>query len=179
MRHLLITPKPLSALVTLVLVCIALLWSGAPNAMLFFGKKASYHLSPEINGVITLHGKPVSHVEVTRTLDSNQFKQPYVDTAITDSQGKFSFPEKEIEDKKPSEMTTVVRSQNLEVEYSGKKYLLWFMSIPTIRPVDVVKEKLHFLECDLDNAEEYFDFHDAQFSAMPFTAVSICRWKDN
>lgn len=144
--------------------------------MFNFLKKEVVYLSPAVHGQITNNGEPVADATVTRTLSYNQIKKPIEDRTTTAADGSFSFPEKVIEAKQGSSMATKVRRQEIDVSYQGTHYLLWFMNIHTIRPVGVVAEKLSQLNGDLTNEEQQYDFHDDEFSAMPFSAISICKW---
>ena len=69
--------------------------------MFGFLKKDIFLLSPSVNGQLFDNGKPLINVTVFRSMT---YGQEYLDRAVTDSQGYFSFPERKINTSKPNRM---------------------------------------------------------------------------
>lgn len=160
----------------LSVVGLFLLSSEASAGMFGFGKKTEVHLSPEVKGVVTLNGTPAEGAQVVRTLD---YDQEYREEQITDKNGHFTFPEKNIRSNRPNRMLDETRvRQIVTVTYEGTKYLLWYATPGTIYRRTAIAKKLSFMRCELTNPEMEHGFENVEKPQFPHSTFSICRWND-
>jgi len=66
--------------------------------MFGFLKRYDVHLSPEVHGQVKLDGKPMANLEVYRELT---YRDDFIDKTVTDFEGRFYFPEKNIRSRIP------------------------------------------------------------------------------
>jgi len=83
-------------------------------------------LFSEVNGVVTLQGKPVAGAKIVRTAKIND--TPYTDSTVTDKSGKFYF-----EARFTSSINKIVPvepriPQKLVIEHDGQEHTAWEMS---------------------------------------------------
>lgn len=160
----------------LSVVGLFFLSSEVSAGMFGFGKKTEVHLSPEVKGVVTFNGTPVEGAQVVRTLD---YDQEYRDEQVTDKNGYFTLPEKNIRSNRPNKMLDETRvRQIVTVNYEGMKYLLWYATPGTIHRRTAIAKKLSFLQCELTNSEMEHGFENVEKPEFPHSAFSICRWND-
>lgn len=134
------------------------------GGLLMFGKKKVY-LSPEIHGTLLNHGKPVPAIEITRLL---AYEEDYIDTAITDSNGKFYFPEKVIESSRPNNpfnetrivQAITIEDHTFEGHDNGDYIFLWGHQRGRITRVDITDERLSRIVFDLSFTKTGYDFID-------------------
>jgi len=139
-------------------------------------KKYDVHLSPIARGSISHNGKPLANQAVTRALTYGDDDEK-IETVITDNDGNFHFPEKNIRSSRPGSMfdESTVR-QIILVEKNNEKYLLWYTNTFGIKPAQAISEKLLALNCDLNNSEETFEFPSTEHPKFKHFTYSICRW---
>lgn len=142
---------------TLALVsCLCLLILVTPvyaGSLLMFGKKKIF-LSPEIHGTLLNHGKPVPATEITRLL---AYEDDHIDTAVTDANGKFYFPEVTIQSSLPNnpfDETRVIQAITIEDHNSegpdSENYVfLWGHHREIITSIPIVDERLSKIVFDL------------------------------
>lgn len=136
-------------------------------------KKYDVHLSPEVQGKITLNGKPLSGIKVFRELD---YDKSYNDEAITNEQGQFYFPEKNIKSRLPgNKLDQSTIRQVISLDYQSKTYVLWYTSTPSIEPHATFKNLLKALNCDLTSPEEKYRLPNIEYPDFPHGVVSICQ----
>ena len=136
-------------------------------------KKYDVHLSPEVHGSVSNNGIPIENIEVYRTLD---YDKEYVDRVRTDSNGRFSFPEKVIKSRRPGKLFDETRiRQVVGLTYEGEKYLLWYLT-GEAGPSQAITERLGTLNCDLTTPEMEFAFSNYEHPNFSHAAFSICRW---
>ena len=138
-------------------------------------KKYDVHLSPAVQGRVLLDGKPLANAVVSREL---QFDKEYVDKTSTDSDGYFSFPEKNIRSRKPGSLEEMRTRQVVVVHYQQENYLLWYLTTSSIAPQQAVVQRLASLNCDLTNDEQEHVFPNIEKPDFPHSTFSICRWAD-
>lgn len=162
--------------VALALTPIALTSSQVMADMFGLFKRYDVHLSPEVQGRITLDGKPMSGLKVYRELF---YEKRHVDTATTGSDGSFSFPEKEIKSSAPGKLFGETHvTQVITVDHQDETYLLWRTSTSRIKPSAEITKKLESLNCDLKTPEELHHFPMAEHPSFTHDVSSICRWTD-
>ena len=165
-----------------------LLWLASFSFLLFFVfsqqvmadmfswfKKYDVHLSPAVHGRVLLDGKPLANAVVSREL---QYDKEYVDKTTTDSEGNFSFPEKNIRSRKPGSLAEMRTRQVVVVQHKQKNYLLWYLTTSSIAPQQAVVQRLASLNCELTNDEQEHVFPNIEKPDFPHSTFSICRWAD-
>ena len=148
----------------------------AVTSMFGILKVYDVHLSPEVRGRITHDGKPMAGLEVFRELTYGSDKS-IIESMLTDDEGRFSFPEKNIRSRKPGNMlaTTPIR-QIVDLEYKGERKILWYTTDFDIIPIHGKSQRLEHLNCDLSNSEEVHKFESLELSDHTYMVSSICRW---
>ena len=137
-------------------------------------KQYDVYLSPEVHGAISKHGVPLRNVEVYRNLD---YDKAYRDTAQTDLNGQFSFPEKIIKSSRPGKLFDETRiRQVIGLVHEDEKYLLWYLT-DDIGQKGAIAEHLRAMKCDLTTPEMEFAFDNHEHPGFPHAAFSICRWE--
>lgn len=145
--------------------------------MFDFFKRYDVHLSPEVRGRVTLEGKPLSGLEVYRTLD---YGKEYVHTVETDSDGQFGFPEMNIKSNRPGRLFDETRvRQVIGLFYEGENYLLWYTVPGGITPRKTLSAKLRTLNCELTVPEMEHVFQNHEHPSFPHGVFSICRWDND
>lgn len=136
------------------------------------------NLFSEMQGVITLSGKPVTGARITRTAIPDNDKK-YSDSTISDSEGRFHF------DKMETHMFMKVLpgqssvAQKVIIEHEGKQYIAWEAAAAgdndkgELNEMDVIgtdKEIAIDLKCDL--------MSEKTDKAGAYTTVisGICSW---
>ena len=141
-------------------------------------KKYDVHLCPEVKGRILDHGKPVEGLIVKRWL-------VYVDeieredSVITDENGEFYFPEKNIKSKLPGRaFVESFTEQVIYVEHQQENVPLWDATILGRFPDSAFSKKLKQLNCDLKDPSVEFSFEHPTGGRRHY-ARSICRWNED
>lgn len=165
----------LSAIV--ILLQTFLLSTEATAGMFGFLTRYDVQLSPEVKGRVTLDGKPLSDVEIYRTLT---YGEERLDRTRTDSDGAFRFPERNIKSRRPGRLFDETRvRQVVGLIYEDKNYLLWYTVPGGIKPSRSLSEKLGTLSCDLSSPEKEQVFDNYENPSFPHGVSSICRWDNS
>lgn len=166
----------MSRFLVIVIVGLFVLNSEVSAGMFGFGKKTEVHLSPEVRGIVTLHGELVEGAQVVRTLD---YDREYREEMTTGKDGRFHFPEKNIRSDRPDKMLDETRvRQIITVNYQGQKYLLWYATPGTIYWRTGIANKLSSMRCELTSPEIEHGFENIEKPQFPHSTFSICRWDD-
>lgn len=153
-----------------------LLSTQAATTMFGLFKKYDVHLSPEVHGVITNNGTPVVGLKVFRGLTYGDDKE-LIDETLTDDEGRFSFPEKNIRSRKPGSMFDESRiRQVVFTKKENKDFMLWYTQAIGINPNKALTERLEKLHCELTDSEEQFEFDSVEYPQAGYLVHSICRW---
>lgn len=166
-------------LATVAILVFSLLFTPFTQAfsdMLGIFNRSTVHLSPEVHGNITLEGRPVAALKVSRSLfyGDDAEKTEY---ATTNDDGDFSFPEVNIQSGKPDSMFDESRiKQIIELVYKGEKYLLWYTAPLGTKPNQALSERLSKLNCDLSDGEQDIEFKSVEYPQAQHLIYSICRW---
>ena len=81
-------------------------------------------LFSEVNGVVTLEGKPVKGAEISRTAEFND--KFYTDKTVTNADGHFHIDAMTTHSiNKTLAIVEAVISQELKITYEGKEYIGW------------------------------------------------------
>lgn len=136
-------------------------------------KRYDVHLCPEVHGVITHNGEPLSGITVYRELD---YDKSYTDSVVTDAKGRFYFTEKNIRSRLPGNMLdqSTVR-QVLSIEYQQKNYVLWYSSTPSLKPHSSFRHALAGLQCEVTDPEQRYVLKNEEYPQLPLGVVGICK----
>jgi len=171
--------RPRFILLSLISCLLAFPLIGQGINMFGWFKKQEVFLSSAVNGVVTKNGEAIANIEVTRSLMYIDAKD-HVDIAITDSNGKFTFPAKSIRSSIPSKPFSEDRvSQHITIKYEETLIPLWIATHVGIEEIPEYTKKLAFLNCELSNKRVDFQFENANPNNVVHTASSICRWDDD
>jgi len=164
----------LAGVLALLFVQTAFLSDQAMAGMFGFLKRYDVHLCPEVRGRITLKGQPLSELTVTRAIT---YGKVYEDSAVTDANGDFHFPEKDIRSNIPGRLFDETRKrQVVYVDHDDQRYLLWHTVTDSIKPEKTASEKLKHLSCDLTSEEKLQHFPVHEDPSFTHNVHSICRW---
>ena len=134
-------------------------------------KKYDVHLSPAVHGSITFAGSPLTNVKVMRELT---YDKEYLDFAITDNQGNFSFDEKNIRSRRPGSAFDTAKRQVLYVDYNNQRYVLWYFSTLNASAAKTLTEKMQHLRCELTQPEKTYELPNQEFPEHPHGVTGIC-----
>jgi len=139
-------------------------------------KKYDVHLSPAVQGTVTVDGKPVQNIKVFRELD---YDKAYNEAATTDEQGHFYFAEKNIKSRQPANKLDQSKiRQVISLDYQGKTFVLWYLNTSSIEPQQAIVQRLAALNCELSDKELEHAFLNIENPDFPHSTFSICRWPD-
>lgn len=140
------------------------------------GEKTEVHLSPGVNGIVTMEGVAVEGARVYRTLD---YDREYFQETETDASGAFHFPERIIMSGRPGRLFDETRvRQVIGVIYNDEKYLLWYHTPGGLSERSAVSQRLNAMRCELTTPEKELLFLNIEKPGFPHAAFSICRWDD-
>ncbi|MDP2716621.1 DUF6795 domain-containing protein [Rheinheimera sp.] len=163
------------------LVCLSvisvLLYSLEVRANMFsWFNKYDVHLSPAVQGTVTVDGKPLAGIKVFRELD---YDNAYNEEATTDEQGQFYFAEKNIKSRQPANKLDQSKiRQVISLVYHGKTFVLWYLNTSSIEPQQAIVQRLAALNCELSDEELEHTFPNIEKPDFPHSTFSICRWPD-
>ncbi len=149
-------------------------------------KTVNVEVFPAVNGQITHNGKPLKQAKLKRAyIYADVMKKEAYDYAITDNEGRFSFPELTIESNHPSKpLATNTIAQAIVIDQDGyREYedvYIWQAYSRGIKHIWYYQEMLGELNCELTDAEEAIEVYDTEFpeGAVYYTIYSICRWPE-
>ncbi|WP_290616676.1 MULTISPECIES: carboxypeptidase-like regulatory domain-containing protein [unclassified Arsukibacterium] len=168
--------KQASSLAIWVILLTLLVFSQQVFADMFdWLKKHDVQLSPAVQGKVLLNGAPVTGATVSREL---HYDKEYVDTAISDDSGNFSFPEKSIRSRKPGTLQELRTRQVIVIHYQQDTYLLWYLTTSSLTPQQAIVQRLAALNCDLSDTEQEQVFPNIENPDFPHSTFSICRWEN-
>ncbi len=166
--------KPLPLLFAVLSLLVLMFFSQRVMADMFsWLKKYDVHLSPAVQGTINLDGKPLDGAEILRELT---YDNDFIDKTVTDADGSFTFPPKDIRSRKPGGLAEMRTRQVISVRYNDKQYLLWYLTTSSITPQQAIVQRLSTLNCDLNTEEQEQVFANIEKPDFPHSTFSICRW---
>ena len=176
--HVRLTAHPGAFGAALLFLVLWLPMDEAFSGMFWFMKKHEIHLSPEVQGQLLKYGEPVEGAPIFRELfyDGDHWE----DQAITDSSGRFHFPEKIIRSSAPGRPLAEPRNvQVITVDWEDETYLLWHVAVDAIGPSATLERLLQNLNCDLTTPEVTHHFPNTEHPDFTHDIGSICRWPDS
>jgi len=123
-------------------------------------------LFSQMNGVITLDGKPVTNAKLVRTV---KLSKPDSDETHTDAQGNFEFPAKftrSIGKHLPQEFAS---NQDITVHHNGKQYKMWSAVKRTPDENSESRGKPLVVACELNSEETLIKVNNSPI-------FSLCTW---
>lgn len=164
--------KPLLLLASALSFLVIIVFSQQVMADMFsWFKKYDVHLSPAVQGRVSFNGNPVANVKVFRELT---YDKEYLDHALTDSQGDFSFDEKNIRSRRPGSGFDTSKRQVLYVDYNNQRYVLWYYSTLNASAAQTLTEKMQQLRCELTQPEKTYELPNQEFPEHPHGVTGIC-----
>ena len=143
--------------------------------MLDVDKKSDVHLCPEVLGQLVIGGQPIVNQEVSRELAYGS--EMFIDTAITDGNGYFIFPEMNIAAQKTSMLLEGEKIQQaIVITHKEQRYTLWHTQPVGLKSNRALSEKLNQLYCDLTTSEKESEFQSYEHPQGDYLVQSICRW---
>lgn len=139
-------------------------------------KKDDLLLSTTVKGQLSEEGNVLSGITVYRELT---YGKEYKDTAITDENGYFSFPEKIIQTNKPSNMldNDSIR-QSIYINVQNEQIFLWAVRLYTTTPSDsALSRNLINLTCDINSQAKTRDISSEEDSTELLAIHGICDIK--
>ncbi len=164
--------KPMLFLVAALSFLVFIIFSQQVMADMFsWFKKYDVHLSPAVQGTITFHGSPVANVKVFRELT---YDKEYLDHAITNHDGFFTFDEKNIRSRRPGSAFDTSKRQVLYVDYNEQRYLLWYFTTLNASAAKTLTEKMQQLRCELTQPETTYELPNHEYPDHPHGVTGIC-----
>ncbi|QLE86644.1 hypothetical protein FLM48_17135 [Shewanella sp. Scap07] len=138
-------------------------------------KKYTVELCPEVKGQLTINGLPVKNQVVERSLTYGD--EEYTDSAITDSNGHFSFNNKQLQSHFPGNILhePIVR-QAIYVDYKDDNYLLWHAYQDGTEPAVEFEQMLERIVAELTTPEKEFRIPSQTIDGKSYKIYSICNW---
>ncbi len=124
-----------------------------------------------ISGTVTLHGKPLSHVTITRSANYWN-KDNHTDSTMTDANGHFHFAAMMVNSRHISRSMNPVIFEKLLIQTQGKEYVGWQTTRGDIQPnIELGRNKpIPELHCELSNKSSIKDVE----AGHPVSGV--CSW---
>ena len=124
-----------------------------------------------VSGTVTLHGKPLSHIKITR--NANYWnKDNHTDEAMTDADGRFHFEPMMTNSRHIKRSMNPIIFEKLILHHDGKDYVGWDTTRYDIQPNIELDENtpIPVLRCELSNEST---IKDVKYG----TVNGICTWK--
>lgn len=154
--------------VPFLIVLIAVPATGVYAGMFSFLKKYDVLLFPAVEGSLNYQGKPLAGVEIIREAT----------TVLTDSNGRFSFPEWLARSSTPGKpLVEAPLRQVIAARYEGEYFVLWQYTTDQTDRVPVIAELLKNLNCDLEHKEIDHYFAVPGKPDLSHVVGSVCRWE--
>jgi len=143
--------------------------------MLGMLKKYTVELSPEVSGQLSNKKTPLLNQTIKRCLIYGD--EEYVDTTITDFDGKFKFPPKNIQSRLPGNPLHEPKVQQIIcADINDSVYLIWFSNQDDIHINPLYCDYLNHLNADISDEKESFWIDDIKDPEQSYQIHSICRW---
>ena len=149
--------------------------------MFGFFKRHTVEMSPEVRGRITEGGKPVSGLQVARSLiyEGYQKGKEHLEHTFTNDNGEFSFQPFTIKSRMPGDLfgQNFPVMQAIYIERGDQLFSLWSVSKVT-EPIKPLSDLLLQLNADLKNKEVHheIDTYGDEEKARQ-VVISICHWQ--
>lgn len=161
--------------VPFLIVLIAVPATGVYAGMFSFLKKYDVLLFPAVEGSLNYQGKPLAGLEIIREATYDEVEAT---TVLTDSNGRFSFPEWLARSSTPGKPLVEARlRQVIAARYEGEYFVLWQYTTDQTDRVPVIAELLKNLNCDLEHKEIDHYFAVPGKPDLSHVVGSVCRWE--
>jgi len=155
--------------------------------MFGFFKRYDVELSPPVQGRITNNGKPISGLQVERSIIYEGYDngEPQIDYALTNTNGEFSFQEIIVKSRLPGDIfgQNMQVSQEIIVDKDPSNspddvYIIWSIN-KSWEPISIFTNLLMNLNTDLTNKELLHEIDASSFGGRKNQPViSICYFQD-
>jgi hypothetical protein len=152
---------------TLLLVCLSIATFEVSAMGLFDFLKVC--LFSEVNGVVTLEGRPVAGAELVRTAKIGE--KTHVDRTTTDENGRFSFPEMYAHSLNKIAPVEPFIAQKITILADSREFLAWSGNKRNYDLDGEIYRPLKF-NCEITNKDELLEF-DKSISISIYHG--ICR----
>lgn len=124
-----------------------------------------------ISGTVTLHGKPLPHITITRSANYWN-KDNHTDSTITDAKGQFHFAAMMVNSRHISQSMNPIIFERIIIHHNGEEYLGWRTTRGDIQPnIELGRNKpIPELSCELSNKSK---IKDVKYS---HPVSGICSW---
>ena len=142
--------------------------------MFGFFDKQEFVLSAPVKGQLLKKGLPVADTKVVRSLT---YGDEYIDEAITDSNGDFSFAKKIIKTSKPSNMfDNGSLIQHIYIENGTPEgIVLWGVRVTLHEQSNTLKRLLAILVCEISKEPQTFDIPIEEDTSHTFAIYTSCK----
>ena len=149
--------------------------------MFGFFKRHTVEMSPEVRGRITEGGKPVSGLQVARSLiyEGYQKGKEHLEHTFTNDNGEFSFQPFTIKSRMPGDLfgQNFPVMQAIYIERGDQLFSLWSVSKVT-EPIEPLSKLMLRIEADLLNTEVQHLIDASRFGGRARQSISsICHWQ--
>jgi len=124
-----------------------------------------------VSGTVTLHGKPLSHIKITR--NANYWnKDNHADETVTDAQGRFHFEPMFVQSRHISRSMNPIIFEKLIIHHDGEEFVGWQTTRGDIQPnIELGDNKpIPALHCELANKSKIKDVK------YRHPVSGICSW---
>jgi len=124
-----------------------------------------------ISGIVTLHGKPLPNITITRSANYWN-KDNHTDSTMTDADGQFHFAAMMVNSRHISQSMNPIIFEKLIIHHDGKEHIGWSTTRNDIQPnIELGRNKLiPKLSCELSNKST---IKDVKYS---HPVSGICSW---
>jgi len=142
--------------------------------MFGFFNKQEFVLSAPVKGQLLDDGQPIANTKVIRSLT---YGDEYVDEAITDANGYFSFAEKTIKTAKPSSMfDNESLFQHIYLENGTPEgIVLWAVRVILHEQSETLERLLADLVCDVSEQPKTYDIPIKEDTSHTFAIYTSCK----
>ncbi len=151
-----------------------------------FKKSVDVEVFPAVSGRITNQGEALAGVKLKRGYyyvdDMDDWAMDYT---VTDSDGRFVFPELTMKSKHPNSLfPSIIILQMIKLDddryQEYEEAFIWGAKSVGVKHIPLFVERLAMLNCDLVNPEIYHQMDDERFppAVIRIETQSICRWPE-
>ena len=167
-------PRFIFFIIIPILICLPFFSVGVD--MFGWFKREEVLLSSPVQGQLLDGDKPLSGITVTRELT---YGKEYTDTAVTDSNGNFSFPNKMIKSNKPNQMfDNDSIDHNIFISHKNKSLILWTVRLSHNPANDTgLVRNLNNLICNINIPAKIYFLPIEKEKTRSFSIYSMCNIK--
>ncbi len=151
-----------------------------------FKKSVDVEVFPAVAGRITNQGEALAGLKLKRGYHYVSAMDEMVwDYTVTDSEGRFTFPELTMKSKRPNSLFAENRIIQM-IQLDDDRYqeyaeaFIWGAKSVGVKHISYFIERLSMLDCDLESPEMVHEIIDEEFpsGSVRYDIRSICRWPE-